>query len=125
MIHVCDVSTAFLHASLSSDDPTYVWPPKKFYAYGTTLWLLAKAMYGLRTSPKDWQHHFAIVLAAMNFKRLQSDPNVYVLITLQVYILAYVDVLLVVGPGEALRRVLDMLHLKFLLNETDTMNDEG
>ena len=83
-IHFCDVSTAFLHAALSSEDPIYVWPPKEFYAFGTTLWLLKRAMYGLRTSPKDWQLHFASTMTAMNFTRLQSDPDVCVYVARQV-----------------------------------------
>jgi len=61
----------------------------------------------------------------MGCKRLQSDPNVYVLISDQVYVLAYVDDLMVIGPAEAVRPVLDMLHSKSLLKETGTMNDEG
>ena len=30
MFHLFDISTAFLHAPLSSDDQIYVWPPSEF-----------------------------------------------------------------------------------------------
>ena len=46
-----DVSTAFLHAPITSLS-TYIWPPKKYYPNGTTLRKLKKAMYGLDLVPK-------------------------------------------------------------------------
>ena len=70
-----DVSTAFLYAVMTTE--MYVIPPKEFYPYGGVLWLLRKAMYGLRGSPKAWQDHFAEVVELLGGKRMKSEPNVY------------------------------------------------
>ena len=94
-----DVSTAFLHAAMSGE--VYVWPPKEFYPNGGCLWKLKKAMYGLRQAPKLWQEHFAEVMTSkLGFRRCKSDPNLYRHESGKLYVLAYVDDLLVVGTDE-------------------------
>ena len=55
-----------------------MWPPTEFYPNHDILWWIHKAMYGLRTSPQDWQQHFAQVLSDMGFQQMQSDANLYV-----------------------------------------------
>lgn len=73
-----DVSTAFLHA-LAANDNLYMWPPPELYAKGhntTTVWKLNKAKYGLRSSPKSWQDHFANVLQQLHPTRLVSEPKI-------------------------------------------------
>ena len=93
-----DITTAFLHASLNPEDPPiYVWPPKEYFPPGTIIWRLLKAVYGLRTAPRDWQDHFSQVMELMNFIRLKSDGNVYINLLLQVIILAYVDDLFILA----------------------------
>ena len=90
-----DISTAFLHAAV--DDDFYVIPPLEFYPDGCTLWKLKKALYGLKRSPKLWQEHFASVMKKNGFRRVKSDPNLYVHETKQLYVLAYVDDLMFFG----------------------------
>ena len=56
---VLDVNAAFLYASLPKDDPPVtVSPPGLLKRLGlagqTELWVLRKALYGLRVSPKCW-----------------------------------------------------------------------
>ena len=75
-ISIGDISTASLHALVSED--FYVIPPLEFYPDGRTLWKLRKALYGLKHSPKLWQQHFASVMEKNNFRRMKSDPNLYV-----------------------------------------------
>ena len=78
-IQAGDVSTAFLHAPAATDN-LYMWPPPELYPSGhntTTVWKLNKAIYGLRSSPKSWQDHFARVLQQLGLSRLTSEPNVY------------------------------------------------
>ena len=61
------------------------------------LWRLKKATYGLRQAPKLWQEHFAEVMTTkLGFRRCKSDPNLYCHESGQLYVLAYVDDLLVV-----------------------------
>ena len=67
-----DVSTAFLHALLLTDE-VFVIPPVEYYPNGGVLWKLCKAMYGLKQSPRMWQQQ----PASLGFERLKSDPNLY------------------------------------------------
>ena len=91
-----DVSTAFLHALLT--DEVFVIPPVEYYPNGGVLWKLRKAMYGLKQSPKMWQQHFVSVASSLGFKRLKSDSNLYFHEARKVYMLCYVDDLLLFGP---------------------------
>ena len=121
-----DISTAFLHANLRDmDSRVLMWAPSEFYPTQDVLWLLKKAMYGLRTSPKDWQEHFASTILDMGFKRLLSEPNLYVKTASMIYILAYVDDLLIIGPEALVQKTLELLKTKFLLKITGNLNDEG
>ena len=92
-IEFWDVGTAFLHAAVAGE--LYVVPPHEFYDQGSVLWKLKKALYGLRTAPRAWQDHLAELLHTHNFKRMQSEANVYVSLALKVTILVYVDDLMV------------------------------
>ena len=124
-IRLFDISTAFLHATLSSTDPIYVWPPKEFYPGGGILWKLEKAMYGLRTAPRDWQLHFAHVLHTLGFHRCQSDANVYIHYIKCVIIYAYVDDLLMLGTAVALDQILELIKEHFLIKYTGELDTEG
>jgi len=119
-----DISTAFLHAPLQTDTKILVRPPSEFYAAGI-IWLLKKAMYGLRTSPRDWQLHFAEVMRDLGFVRLQSDSCVYRLTSDECYILAYVDDLLIIGSETIVRRTFDLMSKRLLTKMTGTLSDEG
>ena len=53
-----DVSGAFLNASLGEDDRFAVEPPEEYRTPGLDeVWVLRKALYGLRGAPKYWQEH--------------------------------------------------------------------
>jgi hypothetical protein len=71
---VCDVQTAFLHASVTgagdAEETLLLRPPKPLARPGVT-WLLKKALYGLRRAPALWQAHLCSVLGEMGF----SQPN--------------------------------------------------
>ena len=79
-LSLADVSTAFLHAELRSENPIFMYPPVEFYpdAGKRAIWQLQRAMYGLRSAPRDWHDHFACILHNLKYHRLQSDPNLYV-----------------------------------------------
>ena len=103
-----DVSTAFLHALMNEE--VFVWPPKEFYPEGNCLWRLKKAMYGLRQAPKLWQEHFAEVMTTkLGIRRCKSDPNLYCHESGRLYVLAYVDDLLVVGTDEMRKSFMSQL----------------
>ena len=56
-----DVKTAFLNAYLDDEDIVVVRPPTVFLTAGAVpegaLWLVKKALYGLRQAPGCWQRH--------------------------------------------------------------------
>ena len=116
-ITIGDVSTAFLHALMNEE--VFVWPPKEFYPEGKCLWRLKKAMYGLRQAPKLWQEHFAEVMTTkLGFRRCKSDPNLYCHESSRLYVLAYVDDLLVVGTDEMRKSFMSQPSEEVLLKET-------
>ena len=82
-------------------------------------------MHGLRIAPRDWQSHWAAVLISIGFIRLQADANVYVHLIYQVYILAYVDYLLVIGAKQRVESIIKQLLEKFLMKHTGDLNSEG
>ncbi len=54
-------------------------------------------MYGLRSSPKAWQDHFAKTMKDLGLRRLISEANVYVNATSDVFIMVYVDDIMIIG----------------------------
>ena len=66
----------------------------------TTVWKLNKAIYGLRSSPKSWQDHFAQVLQQTGLFRLTSEPNVYRNNEQTMFVMVYVDDLLFLGQQQ-------------------------
>ena len=110
-----DVSTAFLHALLNEE--VFVIPPMEFYPKGGVLWRLRRAMYGLKQSPKAWQLHFASVMQQLGFKRLKSDPNLYFHPEYKVYLLCYVDDVLLFGAKEPCEHLFAKLQEHLLLRK--------
>ena len=73
-----DISTAFLHADRSEYKPIYIRPPMEFYNEESTIWRVKRAVYGLKTSPRDWQEHFAETKTqTLGMKRSRIDANLY------------------------------------------------
>eukprot|EP00971_Amphidinium_carterae_P234506 4653434-Amphidinium_carterae.1 len=60
---------------------------------------MTKALYGLRTSQKQWQEHLSTILQQMGFNRLKSDACIFANKQSLIYLMAYVDDLLVVGDA--------------------------
>jgi hypothetical protein len=89
-----DVSVAFLNAELSPEDLARgisCRPPKIFVDAGICMpeqiWVIKKALYGLRQAPRAWGTHRDAALAALVFKatdgselrlnQLRTDPCVW------------------------------------------------
>jgi len=121
-VRTADVSTAFLHATLTTD--VYVKPPAEYYPAGGVLWKLRRALYGLKNSPRLWQDHFAQVMSDHNFARAKSDANLYVHGSGKLYVLCYVDDLLMVGNDELIVSTLQELQKDLLLRETGVLENK-
>ena len=81
------------------------------------------ALYGLRNSPKLWQTHFASVMAKTGFKRMKSDPNLYVHESKRLYVLAYVDDLMFFGQKREVDSMAQDLQSDLLLKLTGTLSE--
>ncbi|OLP95903.1 Retrovirus-related Pol polyprotein from transposon TNT 1-94 [Symbiodinium microadriaticum] len=114
-----DVSTAFLHALLNDD--VFVIPPGEFYPNGGVLWKLRRAMYGLKQSPKAWQLHFASVMADLGFQRLKSDANLCFHPEYKLYLLCYVDDVLLFGAKAPCEHLFAKLQDHLLLRKEGTL----
>ena len=118
------MSTAFLHANWSGEE-VFVWPPEEFYPGGGVVWRLKKALYGLKNSPRLWQDHFASVMNQLNFVRSKSDANLYRHEDNLVFILCYVDDLLLFGVEDKVKNVFKLLQDQVVIRQTGTLSQTG
>ena len=108
---VCDISTAFLHASVEgageSSEPIFVRPPRELQRDGPEgrpfLWRLQKALYGLRRAPALFQAHLRSVLISLGFAPSVGDPCLFTHKETGITLLVHVDDMLLAGLGEAVK----------------------
>ena len=72
-------------------------------------------MYGLKQAPALWQTHFAKVMTELGFHRCKTDSNLYCHKSTELYVLCYVDDLLVCGTPERTKEFTDKLSQEVLL----------
>ena len=116
-----DVSTAFLHATRSEEEPIYLRPPMEFYDEESTLWRVKRAVYGLKTSPREWQDCFAKTLTKkLGMTRSRIDANLFTgtIGNELVMILVYVDDLFILGPHDESNEMLRLLQEHFTMKQT-------
>ena len=75
-------------------------PPKEYYPGQNCLWRLKRAMYGLKQAPALWQQHFCSTMLKLGMRRCKADPNLYCHPSGDLYVLCYVDDLLVCGKHQ-------------------------
>ncbi|KAJ6102323.1 Reverse transcriptase RNA-dependent DNA polymerase [Penicillium sp. IBT 16267x] len=92
-----DIVAAFLHAELK--EQIYVDLPEPFAAEPDKCGLLMKTLYGLKQSPREWHNIIKDALIAAGFS--QSDADHCLFIKKDIFILVYVDDLLVMSPHPA------------------------
>eukprot|EP00971_Amphidinium_carterae_P307336 6107723-Amphidinium_carterae.2 len=109
-IFTTDMSNAFLNTPIGEE--VIVQPPKEYYHNNQphTLWKMTEALYGLRTSPKQWQEHLSAILQKFGFTRLKSDACVFANKQSSIYLMAYVDDSLVVGDNVATQQFLQQFQ---------------
>ena len=116
-----DVSTAFLNAGLPADEKLFLLPPETERKPGM-VWKLHRALYGLRRSPQLFQEHFAHELEARGFRRLLSDPQVYVHEQTQSLISAHVDDMMIAARPECMKEVTGLIDDAFKIKWGDTVS---
>ena len=75
-------------------------------------------MYGLRQSHQLWQSHFASAMVKLGFRRCKSDSNLYCHKSRDLYVLAYVDDLLIAGDLQLQQEFLQSLGKELLVKIT-------
>lgn len=119
-IHQLDVCSAFLNGDIQDD--VYIKLPKGFKEIEGTVCKLKKSLYGLKTSPKNWNDKFHELMSKMSFKRSEYEYCLYIKTNVKskMYILIYVDDLLVAGTNEK-----EVDNVIKILNNTFKMNNLG
>eukprot|EP00971_Amphidinium_carterae_P167316 3315409-Amphidinium_carterae.1 len=117
-VFTADVASAFLNTPI--DEEVIVQPPKEYcHNQPHTLWKMTKALYGLRTSPKQWQEHLSTIL-----QKLDSQDSRMMCVCVfankqsSIYLMAYVDDLLVVGDNVATQQFLQQFQQHLELKHT-------
>jgi hypothetical protein len=92
-LELMDVETAYLNAPLK--ERVYMKQPQGYHqGSDNSVWLLKKALYGLRQSGREWHLHVDQFIMSLGFKRCQSDQCVYIKTSRSgnpILILLYVD----------------------------------
>ena len=103
-----DVVTAFLNSMLESE--VYTKCPPGFEALNQC-WLLHRALYGLRMSPRLWQQEATKVLVKLGLTPVEEDP--YIFTTKGIIVFFYVDDIIIVNhPKQAKEAALLDQNLK-------------
>ena len=99
-----DVKNAFLHGFLQ--ERVYMEQPPGYVdaSYPSHVCHLKKAIYGLKQAPRAWFHRFSQFLLHVGFKSSQADSSlfVYSLASEVIYLLLYVDDIIITGSNLSL-----------------------
>lgn len=119
-IRQLDVQNAVLHGDLKEkvymvQPPGYVDPSRPDH-----VWRLKKAIYGLRQAPRAWFDKFSNFLLEFGFQCSFPDPSLFIYHqgTDLIYLLLYVDDMILTGNNEALiERLLQQLSGEFRMKD--------
>ncbi len=98
-LHQLDFKTAFLNGVL--EEEVYIQPPPGSYGGqfkpGQAL-RLHKALYGLKQAPRTWHQRLHQELTEIGLQASEADPGLYTSSEGDIYVLVYVDDLLIAAP---------------------------
>ncbi|PKU68501.1 Retrovirus-related Pol polyprotein from transposon TNT 1-94 [Dendrobium catenatum] len=122
-IHQMDVANAFLHGDLH--ETVYMTQPKGFEdnINPSHVCLLKKAIYGLKQAPRQWFHKFSSYIISYGFKQSQSDHSLFVFSqsNIQIYLLIYVDDILLSGNhSQTVSALINQLSKQFTIKYLGT-----
>jgi len=112
-----DVTTAFLQGDINEE--VFVQQPQGFKQGKGLTCHLNRALYGLRQAPRAWYQRLHSELDSIGFKESSADPSLYIKIykTHIVYVLVYVDDILIAGNKEAVDYVSACLSSAFKVRD--------
>ena len=110
-----DINAAYLNANLNED--IFMKPPKGHPSYGNSFWKLNKALYGLKQSGREWNNKLNDILLKIDFRRLTSEPCVYVKENgakdIVCILAVYVDDILLIGKENEIKNVKKQINTNF------------
>ncbi|CAI7900183.1 unnamed protein product [Closterium sp. NIES-53] len=113
-----DVDHAYLNAVLQEE--VYVRQPEGFDDGTGRVYRLRKALYGLKQAPHAWNEEIGTTLIASGFDRSACDEALYIRFVDEepVYVLVYVDDLLLVSPRlELIGQVKEVLAQRYQIKD--------
>ena len=102
-LHQMDVTTAFLNGELQEE--VYMKQPDGFVTAGQEhlVCKLKRSIYGLKQSPRCWNHALDGQLKEMSFRQTVSDPCLYIATEGEKFIIAvHVDDIILAGKSDQL-----------------------
>lgn len=108
-----DVKTAFLNGELEED--IYVQQPEGYEQGEGLSCYLKKALYGLKQAPRAWHQRLISELSTIGLTPSAADLSLFIMTynNDKVYVLVYVDDILVAGYADAVKYVSDSLTAAF------------
>lgn len=116
-----DVKTVFLHGVLQ--ERIYMEQLEGFIQKGQEgkVCLLRKSLYGLKQSPREWNHRFDEFMIREKYSRSQYDPCVYMrgsALKVRVFLLLYVDDMMITSKSkEEIKKLKDLLKAEFEMKD--------
>ena len=123
-IYQMDVKAAYLNAKLEED--IYMEAPEGDKNYKKCYWKLKKALYGLKQAGRMWNNTLNKVLIGIGFKRLRSEPCLYVKFNkrkeITCILAVYVDDILITGIEEEIIKTRKFMKEKFQITDVGKAN---
>jgi hypothetical protein len=119
-----DVRTTFLHGDL--EEEIFMKQPKGYAVKGKKelVCKMKKCMYGLKQSPGMWYKKFDTYMMGLGFTRSKEDHCVYSKLIGDhlIYLVLYVDDMLLIGNKEIIQDVKTQLSFKFNMKDLGASN---
>ena len=118
-----DVSNAFLHGTLTEHVFMHQPPGFEDPIHPTHICHLHKSLYGLKQAPRAWYDKLHGALKSLGFTGSQSDHSLFVKQNPMVFILVYVDDIIVTGPSTpACKQVIAQLSTMFPIKDLGVLH---
>ena len=118
-LRTVDISHAFINSDIDAE--IYMVQPEGFRIGGPEkVCRLNKSLYGLKQSPRLWSEKLTSVLEQMGFKKLVSDPSVYIFERDNIKVIVPVwvdDITLASKDASAIERFVEELKKHFKLRD--------
>jgi hypothetical protein len=124
-IHQLDVHNAFLNDILQEE--VYMAQPPGFAdsVMSSHVCHLHKSLYGLKQAPRAWYNKLSEFLISIGFQASKVDTSLFILSLngAMIYLLVYVDDILLTGSNSALlHRLITLLQTEFKLRDLGSVH---